>query len=311
MKYALIVMLAVYLVTFGCNPKSEEEQSTPQEKAEHASVEKAPVTPAAPENVHVTTETPAPAPPAELALETKATVQITPQASPANNWNTTPQEATIAPPTEVVVTAPPKAEEEVANQWKAIAQSAAITVLALMNDDTAQKAPKAELEKPAPAEEKAVTAETAIAEETATVLPCGKKMVQNSSASLPPCMKHGALVAQQPAAPVAEEELSEAMQKMVNATNDMVEVTRQLVMATQQMLTASRDVAVEFIDTGKEAIENSKPAIQNAITEEEMIETVREVVSATKEAYEATAEALSKALEDKEAQPAPEAAPQQ
>lgn len=288
MKYALIVMAAVYLVTFGCNPKTEEEHTTSQNKVEHEAIAEAPTTPA------------------ELTITTQVAVQTTPEAGPANHYNVAADKAPAAPANVVVTTvkvdkevknAPPVVEDtesDKSEQWKAIAQSAANTVLMLMHKEQSTQPVKA--------------VETAT--ETVTILPCGKKVSQND-AKHSPCVKHSKQIAQQPAVPAEETELSEAMQKMVNATNDMVTVTRHLVMATQQMLAASKDVAIEVIDTGKDAIENTKPAVQNAIDETEIIETVKEVLSATREAYEATSKALSNAIEAQEAQPASEATPQQ
>ncbi|TKB11781.1 hypothetical protein [Desulforhopalus sp. IMCC35007] len=301
MKYAFIVMLAVYLVTFGCNPKPEAEHSTPQEKTEQVSVEKAPEAPAAPENVHVVTKV--------------AVKPTTPQAGPENHWNTNTsntQEETAVQPGEAQATPPAQVEEEPANPYKAIAQSAAVTLLALMNDNSE---PKAEAVEPQPAKTEVVVVtpaqEETIEQEAVVILPCGKVMERGDFENLPPCFKHGAPLAEQPAVPGEAVELSAAMQKMVNATNDMVTVTRELVIATQQILAASKDVAVELIDTGKEAIETSKPAVENAIDEKKIIETVKGVVSATKEAFETTSEALSKALEAKEAAPVEEVTPQQ
>lgn len=307
MKYALIVMLAVYLVTFGCNPKPEEENTANHDKVEHSAV------------------TEAPAAPAQLTVTTEVVEQTTPEAGPAHQGNTDSHKAPAAP-ADVKVTSksvisetPPAAEEHIAvevkaeaaqnDQWENIAQSAAVTILALMNDDQGKQVVPAAVEEKAVAKDEVVTPSKF--SKATTTLPCGKTIVLDDNAQLPPCMKHGAVAARQPAVPAEETELSEAMQKMVNATNDMVRVTRQLVIATQQMLTASKDVAVEVIDTGKEAIETSQPAVQDAVDESEIIKTAKEVVSATKEAFEATSKALSDALEAKDAQPAPESAPQQ
>lgn len=305
MKYALIVMAAVYLVTFGCNPKTEEEHTTSQNKVEHEAITEAPTAPA------------------ELTITTQVAVQTTPETVAADHDKVTADKAPTAPANVVLTTEKPHkeakpvakelsavedAEADKSEQWKIIAQTAATTVLALMNDDpNTQPAPVAE----APAVKKVAVKP---ATEAVTVLPCGKKVSQVATAKNYPCVKHGKKIAQQPAispVPAEETELSEAMQKMVNATNDMVAITRHLVIATQQMLAASKDVAIEVIDSGKDAIEKSKPAVQNAVSETEIIETVKEVLSATKEAYDATAEALSNAIEAKEAQPAPEATPQQ
>lgn len=278
MKYALIVMLAVYLVTFGCNPKTEEKNRASHDKPEQISVEApAAVTPAPPTDVHISA--------GSKAAEIKPVPEITGVAAP------------------VKIELPgSKGEEELNNQWKAIAQSAATTVLAVMNEETKEAEPT----QPA----KGVENKIEVAEEV-TVLPCGKKIAQDNSAKRPLCMKHGATVAKQPATPPEDTELSEAMQKMVHATNEMVMVTRQLVITTQQMLTASKKVAVEVIETGKEAMETSKPEVEKWVNEKEIIATVKEVASATKDALEATSAALSNSLERDKTSPIPEAAPQQ
>jgi hypothetical protein len=307
MKYALIAMVAVYLVTFGCNPMTEEEGTTSHDKGENTAVVEAPTAPG------------------NLTVETHSAAQTTPEASPSNQYGTAAHKAPSAPADVQITTENVKSEaahavkeesvaevkagsettETKSNQWKSIAQSAATTVHALMNEEQSSK-PAQVTETPA-AKKEAVKSPKA--SQAITILPCGKKVSQDVTAKHP-CVKHRRPVPQT-AVPAEEPELSEAMQKMVNATNDMVTVTRQLVIATQQMLAASKEVAVEFIDTGKDALENAKPAVQNAVNEKEIIETVKEVVSATREAFEATSEALSEALEAQKAQPAPSATPQQ
>lgn len=304
MKYALIVMVAVYLITFGCNPKSDEEHSSHEATAEHATVDK---TPASPAHLEVTA-------------------------------HDTHSETAAAPEKEVAE----KAVESKGDQYNAIAKSAASTVLTLMNDDNEAAAEKVEQEteaaqpakpeetvakveavaekeeQPVKVEEKAEAAQVATTEEAIVKeqqKPCPKV------AGKAPCVVPGGMPcdnvaenakAKDAVAPAEEAELSDAMQKMVDATNNMVAITRQLVLATQQMLSASKDVAVEVVDSGKEALEASKPAVEAAINEEEIIETVKEVVEATKEAYEATAEAITNAIESKEAAPeVPVASPQQ
>lgn len=319
MKYALIAMVAVYLVTFGCNPKTEEEATVSHDKVEHTAVAE---TPAAPGN---------------LTVETHTAAQATPEAGPSNQYGTATHKAPAAPADVQITTekvkneaAPAPKEENVAevkadpqvdekaapaaevtetksNQWKSIAQSAATTVLALMHDE--QNSNTAQVSETPAAKKEAVKPTTP--SETVTILPCGKRVSQDVAAKHSSCVKHRRHAVQQGAVPAEKPELSEAMQKMVNATNDMVTVTRQLVIATQQMLAASKEVAVEVIDSGKDALETAKPAVQNAVNEKEIIETVKEVVSATREAFEATSEALSEALEAQKAQPAPAVTPQQ
>ena len=281
MKYALIVMLVVYLVTFGCNPKTEEENTAPHDQSEKTSVETPAVAaPAPPVNVQINAES--------KAVEVKQVPEIT----------------QVPAPGQKEVPAESKGEEELNNQWKVIAQSAATTVLALMNEDDTTAEPT----QPATTVEEKIE----VPEDKTTVLPCGKQIVQEDGAKHPPCIKHGATNTKQPAALPENTQLSEAMQNMVNATNDMVAVTRQLVITTQQMLAASKEVAVEVIDAGKEAMETSQPKVETGVNEKEIIESVKEVVSATKEAFDATSAALSNALEAAgEASPVHEAAPQQ
>lgn len=280
MKYALIVMLAVYLVTFGCNPKTEDENTASHDKPEQVNLETpAALPPAPPTNVHIKAES--------KEAEVQPTPEITEAAAPEQNE----------------VPAESKGEEELNDQWKAIAQSAATTVLALMNEE-----PK-EVEPTQPAKEEKITIE--LAEDKGAVLPCGKKATREDVAKRPHCMKHGAATARQPAALAEDTKLSEAMQRMVNATNNLLMVTGELVTTTQQMLSASKEVAVEVIDAGKEAMETSQPHVDNGAREKELIETVKEVVSATKEAFDATSAALSDALEAAEASPNPGAVPQQ
>jgi len=284
MKYALIVMLAVYLVTFGCNPKPEKEGTASKEPTvtTHTAAQTTPK--AGPSDQYGTASHKAPATKEKIVTEVTAAPQVEEKAAPA-----------------------PEQTEAKVDQWQRIAQAAATTVLALMHDEPSSNSVQV-AETPATTEE---ATEPAVTSEAVTVLPCGKKVSQDVAAKHSPCAKHSKPVAQHTAVAAEEPELSEAMQKMVNATNNMVTVTRHLVIATQQMLTASKDVAVEVIDTGKDALDSAKPAVQNAVNEKEIIATVKEVVSATKEAFEATSEAISEALEAKEAQPAPAVTPQQ
>ncbi len=79
MKYALIAMVAVYLVTFGCNPKTEEEGTTSHDKVENT---------AAAEGLTV---------PGNLTVETHTAAQTTPEAGPSNQYGTAAHKALSAP----------------------------------------------------------------------------------------------------------------------------------------------------------------------------------------------------------------------
>ncbi len=289
MKYALIAMIAVYLVTFGCSPEAPEEHEKP---------------------VHSSAET---AVPNENQTVIHEVQQVEVQTT-AHTTETKPAEPVVTPAAEAEVVAEidvlPETTPEAQNQWEAIAQSATATVLALMAEDSEEIAVKTP---EAPVTVVLETAETKLpcgkAQATAShhkKAPCGKFLPKNEAAA-PPCLRHK---------PQAEEsgapELDAAMQKMVDATNDMIVVTRQLAKATQQMLSASKSVAIEVIDTGKEILEAQKktqPAEQtadaNAPVEKalnDVVATVKDVVSATKEVIEATSEALSTAVDKEEKQ---------
>jgi len=109
----------------------------------------------------------------------------------------------------------------------------------------------------------------------------------------------------------SNQDLSAAMQRMVEATNDMVLVTKELITTTQEMLKASKGVAREVLDTGKEILEADKnshqtqvqtePGVENVeqpvIQEKDVVETMKDLVAATKAMIEATDKALEEALE--------------
>jgi len=97
----------------------------------------------------------------------------------------------------------------------------------------------------------------------------------------------------------SEEDLSTAVQKMVETTNDMVLVTKQLINATQEMLRATKGTLTEAAKTNKEnipaAAADSKK--KTAVGEREVINAMQDAVIATQKAIEAMNQAAPKALE--------------
>lgn len=282
MKYAIIAMVAIYLLTaFGCNPDEAEKGSDSHSTPVHTSVDAtghAEEAPASDVAGH-----------AEEAAQQPAIQHVT-ETEPAV------AEQAVAPvETAQVETAP--AQE---GKWEEIADSTTATVLSIIQEDDSapvEAVPAAEATEqvqPVVAEVQAEqlgepikveVTETVVVEETQPLVPevvevapeaamvqeepvvaavpqeaapeqyttpCGK-VITNKDLAKAPC-----LAAKQQAASEEKGDLDVAMQKMVEATNDMVMVTRQLVLATQQMLDASKNVATEVVETGKEPLEANK-----------------------------------------------------
>ncbi len=243
MKYAYIALIAFYLVTLTItSDKAEKGQES------HG---------AAP----------------EAAIETPHQEDTAPAIAAAAHQQEPAEQAHAEQPKgadtehQAAVTEEPAAEEGAsAGQWEAIAKSAGVTVEGLMEADS-QPGEKeaAQKSQDQPAEEKpaevaaAAPAEQPKAAEVASSekvqMPCGHMMARKDMPANGPCgnmMPKGAAE--------GEQDLSAAMQKIVDATNEMVMVTRQLVFATQEMLNASRQAAVETAE--KAGQEESQPVKQ-------------------------------------------------
>lgn len=185
--------------------------------------------------------------------------------------------------------------------------------------ETAEQAQPAAEEKPAAPvverrvimEQQSVTKEqqaTEVAESEQVVMPCGRTMARADIPENAPCLETKPQGVKDTAGTAGSgQELTTAMQKMVETTNEMVLATRQLTLATQKMLNAGKGVAVEVIDTGKEAMEaqqETEPVEQSvegqdpaATPEKDVVETMQAVLSAAKDVIEATNQAISTALE--------------
>lgn len=227
MKYALIAMAVIYLITFGCSPDEEKKAADSHEKVSQTAVETAaPEARKAPAAVHQE----------EHAAKTVAE----PMEGHAEKAVTEPQENAPAdhPPavTEEAAPAPQPAE----GQYAAIAQSAENTVKTLMGKESQpveKEAVKTEVTENQPAPQ-------IDADKEMITMPCGRVMAQKDIPAGAPCIGY-----KRQAAAAGSEDLSAAMQKMVEATNNMVQVTRQMVIATQEMLNASKAAEAQAQDS--------------------------------------------------------------
>ena len=137
----------------------------------------------------------------------------------------------------------------------------AVEVVAVETAEQAQ--PVVEQQQVAPVVEQRVVVEkqtvtkeeqpAVVAESEQVVMPCGRTMARADIPKNAPCLKLQPQGMQDTAD--HEQDLSAAIQRMVETTNDMVLATKQLVIATQAMLNAGKGVAVEVLDTGKEIME--------------------------------------------------------
>lgn len=198
MKYAFIVLIAIYLVTYGCSPDKSEKTPSSHE------------------------------PTATAALENP------------------PQSEMTAAPADQHEQAPPTAEQQ--------HQAAA-----------AEPAPDAQA-----------------AESEQVVMPCGRTMAKGDVPDNAPCLEmqeQDILII-----PDNDEELSVAMQRMVETTNNVIVATRQLTTATYEMLNAE-----EAADQGAEAA-----------PEQEVVETMQQFIAAAREVIDATNQAIYSVLEEKQ-----------
>ena len=128
--------------------------------------------------------------------------------------------------------------------------------------DAAKQAP-AVIEEKVGAEEQPAEKEhqQEVAESEQVELPCGRIVARADIPEQAPCLR---MQPQDTAAAVDsgnEQELTAALQKMVDTTNDMVLATRQLVIATQELLDANKK-ADEETPPAQQGTEGQVPAQQ-------------------------------------------------
>jgi hypothetical protein len=217
MKYALIAMVVIYLITFGCSPDEEKKAADSHKEATHTAVEAAPQNETAPavaehkeEAVHAA---------AEQQGESDGDHQapVAEEQAPAAEAAQDQHAAASKPEEESAGDAAVKAEEPTAEQPAA-------------EEKAEEPAEVAAADEPA----------AAVAEEEVVTMPCGQVIARKDIPAGAPCLNYTA----QGAVPTSEE-LNAAMLRMVEATNNMVKVTQQMVIATQEMLNVSKAASAD------------------------------------------------------------------
>jgi hypothetical protein len=261
MKYAFIVLIAIYLVTYGCSTDESEKTTSSHE----------PTATAVLENPPQSEMTAAPADQHEPAPATEAEQHQTAAAEPVADA----QEA--------------ESEQVVMPCGKTMAKA-----------DAAGNAP-------CPGMQKQVVSDPEAADSEQVVMPCGRTMAKADIPENAPCL---GMVEQDVTIPGSDEELSVAMQRMVETTNGVIIATRQLVTATYLMLNASQEAAGEAVEEGEEIHQgetDEQAAEQSAVAEEaeaapeqEVVETMQQFISAAREVIDATNRAIYSVLEEKQ-----------
>jgi len=283
MKYAFVVLIVIYLITYGCSSNEQKPETKSPKKVETITVEKTqPVAPAlAQEQAQsVAAEAPAEQPvvqqPENIAAVTEPQPPEQPLADNTQQQPMTEEQGTLFVDPEDLVVMP---------CGRVFVREEAPCDMPCMN------------------------------------MPQQQGQMMQEEPGMPQMMPQEQVMPQ--TAPVTpQDELTAAMQKMVQATNEMVMVTRQMVIATEEMLKATKGAAGEIIDTGKESLEAEKPAAAEQPAEptqptepteqnvqpqaqvpasaqspaEAVVESMKDVVVAAREVIDVTNEAISKTV---------------
>ncbi|SDP57271.1 hypothetical protein [Desulforhopalus singaporensis] len=270
MKYAIIAMVAIYLITFGCSPDSDDQNSTSHEQ---------PIVESTVETGH--TEASAPAVEehqAAVAEESQESAEATHTADAVEEKTTVEHK---------------DAQQEVAQQQQ-----------------PAQQQPTQDEQEAAVEHKNAQQQDVAVAKDEPAqivIAPCGKPIVKPSPDQLPPCMRPSRQepITTQEELDIAMQSMVQATSQMVAVSKQLATATQQMLAASKTVAVEVVDTGKEIIDAQKEekgAVEApeetgkdgaAKPALQ-----EEVVKTLQDLVQATKEILEVTSEAISKAVEE-------------
>ncbi len=289
MKYAFIVLVACYLLVWGCGPDNSKKADEQKSQVTQSKVEK----------------TPAPKPLAEkpaVAAATKVQEQPAPSAEPVATPPVTvpttqdqPAEMGKAPvPCDMAAKHPPQTVPETEEEQLVVLPCGKV----VSKDQFPTDAPCLQAKmmpcpmmhgRPHPPVDEMVG------------MPCGR-----------PCFRHPALPSDHPdldgpgrryhPEPLTDDDdepsqdLAGAMQRMVETTNDMVVVTRQLVVATQEMVRATQEAAYQAQQPQVAAPVKEKPVP----TKGDPTAAMHEAVLATQKALEALNQVLPKVLEPRQ-----------
>lgn len=298
MKYAVIVLVACYLLVWGCGPDTSKKADEPTSHVTESKVEKTPAPLAS-------AEAPAPAPlPEEPAvavveqvaeqppLDADAVVAPAAPAPPVHD-HAAAQETAPVPPEMAVVQPPQDLPETDMESLVTLPCGMVVPRESIPADAPCLRAKKM----PCPM----MYGRPHPPLDGMMAMPCGR-----------PCFRHPALPMDHPdlddperghhPEPLTDtddelsEDLAEAMQKMVETTNDMVVVTRQLVVATQEMVRATQDAAfhVQQPQAAPPVEEKHEP------TGDDTTAALHEAVLATQKALEALNQVLPRVLEPRQ-----------
>lgn len=296
MKYAFIVLVACYLLVWGCGPDNSKKADEQKSQVTQSKVEKTPAPAPTPEAAK---PTPLPEKPA-VAAATKAQEQPPPAPEQAAATPVTPSPAPAQP---AQIEKAPMPCDMTAKHPAPVAETEEQQLVTL---PCGMVVPKEMIPADAPCFHAKIPCPMMHGRQNPPVdemasMPCGR-----------PCFRHPALPMGHPdiygqergqlpepltdAEDEPAQDLAAAMQKMVETTNDMVVVTRQLVVATQEMVRATQDAAYHVQQPQTVAPVQVEPEP----TKHDATSAMHEAVLATQKALEALNQVLPKVLEPRQ-----------
>jgi hypothetical protein len=314
MKYAFIVLIALYLLVYGCGPdtskKSEGQKGHTVQSSEQKTVKPSQAKAVEKQPVAAVIESPQPT----QQMPAAPTAPTAQSAAKAKQPPAATEEQKVNPFTPELQQPPCQARTE---------QQGAIE-LTQPDDENIVVMPcgcifdKKRIPQDAPCLRGWVPPcqmmgdTPPAAEDNLFEMPCGHVFLRHPMAA----EDIAAGAPQQPKAPCqmeaqpqiveeSEQNLATAIEKMVETTDDMVLVTKQLVIATQAMLKATKGVTLEVtnLPADQTSVANRDAVVtsgkRQTISEEEVANALKEAVIATQRAIDVINQATSKALEPK------------
>ena len=322
MKYAFIVLIALYLLVYGCGPDNSKKAEEKKVQTTQSTLGK-PVPPpqltqkpqqqvTGKQPVATMVETPQPTqqiatpPPSQSATEIG---QQPPVIVEEQKTNTEAQERQ-QPPCKMIVHQPSAIELTQPDEENLVVMPCGCI---FFKNRGQANAPCFKLkDSPCPL----MSDKQAAAESDIVMMPCGRAYVHHHipdedsefpQQPTPPCHRER----QPQVVEDSQKDLATAMQKMVETTNNMVLATKQLVFATQEILRVTKGATNETAVVNQESLQ-ANPAAQPArqvlaadvkkqVTgEQEVVDAMKEAVIAAQKAVEAMNQAVFKALEPKQ-----------
>ncbi len=311
MKYAFIALIAGYLLVYGCGPDNSKKTEDKKGQVVQSTVEK-PLQPPPAAELQETAKQPVTA--AVETLQPAQQVAATPPSQPATEVK---QQAPVADTQKTV----DQTTERLQPPCIMAEQQQGAVELTQPDDNNIVVMPcgRMFIKHPVPANAPCLKQQMppcpmiderqpSIIEEL-VMMPCGRVFVRQSMPTddadlemLQQTETPGRVDLRPQIIEEDEEDLSKAVQKMVETTNDMVLVTKQLVNATQEMLRATQGTIAEASKTNKESMPAAATGSKkkSAASEREVIDAMQDAVIATQKAIEAMNQAAPKALDPKQ-----------